>query len=121
MSNAQYQLANNNATNESVHGSCSWSAGRCTDGTLVYTAHPCGFYANFRPWTNIQTPTDQIRGIQAGTPVKWRYVTKYDYPDQTGQKMVMVRDPAYSAGQGNWGFMHISCFSSLPGLTYDVS
>ena len=46
--------------------------------------------------------------------LKWRYTTKYNSTDGTGQ-YVMVRDDTVAAGEGNWVFVPRSCLpATLP-------
>ncbi len=125
MANAEFMVANNDATNEAVHGSCSKhqasdGSWRCTDGTPVQTVSACYEFANFRPWASGQIPIEPVRIIPSGYTLKWRYLAKYYAADGTGSGMVMVRDPAYSAGYANWVFVHASCLAGLPGMTTSI-
>lgn len=120
MAQPSYMAASNEATDEATQGSCSASDGRCTDGTLTSTTATCTAYGNYRPWLPGQSPTDPIRSLPAGTPLRWRYLARYDYPSGTGQTMVMTRDPGIATGQGNWAWVHSSCLAGFPGLTRDL-
>jgi hypothetical protein len=80
----------------------------CGDGTSIQTVADCGVYGNVRPW-GTTAYTDTLRGKYAGSTVKWRYLSK-------DGAWVMVRDTTVPQGQGNWGFMHRSCFpANMPG------
>jgi hypothetical protein len=94
------------------------------DGSSVVNPKPCEEYANYRPWSKSSHEVEPIREVpayaasQIGSTepaLKWRYTTKYDSTDGTGQ-YVMVRDDRITgAGEGNWVFVPRSCLKgSLP-------
>ncbi|MGA9285447.1 MAG: hypothetical protein WBV85_08390 [Solirubrobacteraceae bacterium] len=94
-----------------------------TDGYYVVNSVPCPEYANYRPWSTGNVEAEPIRTAPAyavlgpgeKTPaLKWRYTTKYNSTDGTGQ-YVMVRDARIADGEGNWVFVPRSCLpATLP-------
>jgi hypothetical protein len=101
------------------------------DGYFVVNTAACPEYANYRPWSSSNLEQEKIRtepAYASQTPgsnipaLKWRYTTKYNSTDGTGQ-YVMVRDAAVTIkeesekiyGQGNWVFVPRSCLpATLP-------
>ena len=93
------------------------------DGYYVVNKTACPEYANYRPWSSSNLEQEKLRTAPAyasqepGSNVpalKWRYTTKYNSTDGTGQ-YVMVRDASVAAGEGNWVFVPRSCLpSNLP-------
>ena len=93
------------------------------DGYFVVNKTACPEYANYRPWSTNNLEQEQLRTEPAYArqepgssypALKWRYTTKYNSTDATGQ-YVMVRDVTLSAGEGNWVFVPRSCLpSTLP-------
>jgi hypothetical protein len=93
------------------------------DGWPVVNKGACPEYANYRPWSvnNVEQELVRTAPAYAGSSpgsnypaLKWRYITKYESTDSTGQ-YVMVRDDRYKAGEGNWVFVPRSCLpAALP-------
>ncbi len=89
------------------------------DGNYVVNPSPCPEYANYRPWSTNNVEKELIRTVPAyaaqgngSVPaLKWRYTTKYDSTDGTGQ-YVMVRDTRANGYEGNWVFVPRSCLRS---------
>ena len=119
-----------NVQSSGTPGTASYSS-KCTDGSSVNVVGACPLWANFRPWTSEQDPTDPISGSQSGAPggvvaagtrVRWRYVAKYP-AKSTNAYYVMVRVPGTPtspvvSGGGNWGFIDADCLElPLPYLT----
>jgi hypothetical protein len=99
------------ATND---GACG---GRCTDGTPVENPAECPKYANFRPWSERNRPTDPVGKVDANSNrLLWRYVSRHASADGSG-RYVMVHDPDASIGpsNANWVFVPRSCLGTLPG------
>ncbi len=90
--------------------------GGAGDGYFVVNKTSCPEYANYRPWSSGNVEKELIRTAPAYATsggsnypaLKWRYTTKYNSTDGTGQ-YVMVRDDRLSAGEGNWVFVPRSC------------
>jgi hypothetical protein len=99
------------------------NGGSTGDGYAVVNKKSCPEYANYRPWSSNNVEKELIRtapayaasGAGSNFPaLKWRYTTKYESTDGTGQ-YVMVRDDRVSGGEGNWVFVPRSCLpSTLP-------
>jgi hypothetical protein len=79
-----------------------------TTGTPVQQRGACDEYANYRPWTTANHRVDFVRTSPAPGNLRWRYATKYNDTDGSGQ-YVMVQDPRFGHGQGNWVFVPRSC------------
>ncbi len=100
------------------------NGGSTGDGYAVVNKKSCPEYANYRPWSTSNVEQELVRtapAYAASEPgsnfpaLKWRYTTKYDSTDNTGQ-YVMVRDDRITgAGEANWVFVPRSCLpSTLP-------
>ena len=99
------------------------NGGSTGDGYAVVNKTSCPEYANYRPWSSNNVEKELIRTAPAYAAsasgsnfpaLKWRYTTKYNSTDGTGQ-YVMVRDDRISGGEGNWVFVPRSCLpSTLP-------
>ncbi len=99
------------------------NGGSTGDGYAVVNKKACTEYGNYRPWSSNNVEKELIRtapayaasGAGSNFPaLKWRYTTKYESTDGTGQ-YVMVRDDRVSGGEGNWVFVPRSCLpSTLP-------
>lgn len=82
-------------------------------GTLINNRQVCAAVANVRPWLSGQSLPPVLRYIPANATyngsarLAWRYVTKYTTTE--GNYWVMVRDRAYTTGQGNWVFVPLAC------------
>ena len=97
--------------------------GGAGDGYFVVNKASCPEYANYRPWSSNNVEKEPLRtapayatsGPGSNYPaLKWRYTTKYNSTDGSGQ-YVMVRDDRLSAGEGNWVFVPRSCLpATLP-------
>lgn len=92
-------------------------ASPCQDGTQILNPRSCPAYANYRPWSTANRPTNYVGTFPAnakhtnGTPrIRWRYTSKYPSTDGSGH-YVMVRDTMGSAGYGNWLFIPYSCLA----------
>jgi hypothetical protein len=93
------------------------------DGDYVVNKTECPEYANYRPWSSSNLEQEKIRTAPAyarekpgssNPALKWRYTTKYNSTDGTGQ-YVMVRDASIADGEGNWVFVPRSCLpATLP-------
>jgi hypothetical protein len=93
------------------------------DGYFVVNKTACPEYANYRPWSSSNLEQEKLRTAPAYArqepgssypALKWRYTTKYNSTDGSGQ-YVMVRDDTISAGEGNWVFVPRSCLpATLP-------
>jgi FG-GAP-like repeat len=91
------------------------------DGYYVVNKKECPEYANYRPWSSSNVEKEKLRtepayAASSGSvpALKWRYTTKYNSIDGSGQ-YVMVRDVNIAAGEGNWVFVPRSCLpSTLP-------
>jgi hypothetical protein len=97
--------------------------GGAGDGYYVVNKTACPEYANYRPWSSSNLEKEKLRTEPAYArqepgssypALKWRYTTKYNSTDATGQ-YVMVRDVTIAAGEGNWVFVPRSCLpATLP-------
>jgi hypothetical protein len=110
-------------TSEFAESPISKNNNNLIDGVEVVNPVPCKEYANYRPWSSNNQETELIRELPAYAAVLsgsetpallWRYVTKYESKDGTGQ-YVMVHDARISVGEGGWVFAPRSCLpSNLP-------
>jgi hypothetical protein len=87
------------------------------DGRYVGNKN-CTEYANFRPWASGQTESDGIRPTDRTDDgsfayLKLRYETKYASAN-TGNNFIMVHDPDYSIGYGDWVFVENTCLTNRP-------
>lgn len=86
----------------------------CNATWVTVAAKPSGYAIG--NWLSGQVAQNFIRAVPAGAQhqgiprLAWRYVTKYVIGSPWNQWFVMVRDRAFSPGQGNWLFTHHSCF-----------
>jgi hypothetical protein len=88
------------------------------DGYPVVNQAACPEYANYRPWSSSNLEKDLIRTAPADASsgpgsnypaLKWRYTTKYDSTDGSGQYVMVRDDRITAAGEGNWVFVPRSC------------
>jgi hypothetical protein len=84
-----------------------WSDSSGTDGLDHTMSRTCTLYGEYRPWASGQGPTTALHTINAGTTIKMRYMAKY--VSTAGYNYVMIHDPWYGAGSGNWGFVQSGC------------
>jgi len=97
-------------------------SGNCTDGSTTSTSKTCTVWGNYRPWASGQGVTDAIYNtamptgtLAAGSTVKWRYVARYPTSGNISYAMIKLAGSyGITAGYGNWGFINVSCLSSLP-------
>ncbi len=115
VASGKHEVAESNFMNKHNHGE--------GDGYYVVNKTACPEYANYRPWSSSNLEQEKIRTESAYArrepgsrypALKWRYTTKYNSTDGTGQ-YVMVRDASIADGEGNWVFVPRSCLpATLP-------
>jgi hypothetical protein len=83
-----------------------WSSTDGKDGMTfaLPSGAACNMFANFRPWSTSNAPTDLMTAIYGPTNIKIRYLTKYQWGDSY---WVLIH---YVSGSFNhWGFVPQVC------------
>jgi hypothetical protein len=76
----------------------------CADGNNA-VMNNCYTHANVQPWTTTGE-YDTIRFLPAGTPVRWRYLSK------DGNE-IMIHDYTHDADGGTWAFVNRICIQDF--------
>ncbi len=94
------------------------NGGSTGDGYPTVNRTACLEYANYRPWSSSNVEQELIRtapayatsGAGSNYPaLKWRYTTKYNSTDGSGQYVMVRDDRVTGAGEANWVFVPRSC------------